>query len=190
MGYYTIAAPNHVFRVRGIFAKEDLIYYAVIAGSSEELSVSGVPLAGSILKAIKVFVPTVLDVACWPTLQFCVIKMRKQMDGEEHKALLAALGAELNRILYAIVVDEDVDIYDPSDVIWAISTRCRPDKDIFIIPGVPSFARDPSQRHWGRVGIDATVPMNLLKEFERKKTSIPQNIRWEDYVAPAKRKES
>jgi UbiD family decarboxylase len=190
MGYYTIVAPNHVFRVRGIFAKEDPIYYAVIAGSSEELSVTGVPVAGSILKAIKLFVPTVLDVACWPTLQFCIIKMRKQMDGEEHKALLAALGAELNRILYAIVVDEDVDIYNPSDVIWAISTRCRPDKDIFIIPGVPSFARDPSQRHWGRVGIDATVPMNLLKEFERKKTSIPQDIRWEDYVTPAKRKES
>jgi UbiD family decarboxylase len=190
MGYYAMVAPNHVFRVKGAFSREDRIYYAVIAGSSEELTVTGVPMAGSILKAIRVFVPSVIDVACWPTLQFCVIKMRKQMDGEEHKALLAALGAELNRILYAIVVDEDVDIYNPSDVIWAISTRSRPDKDIFIIPGVPSFARDPSQRHWGRVGIDATVPMSLLKEFERKRTSIPQNIRWEDYVVPAKRKES
>jgi UbiD family decarboxylase len=190
MGYYAIAAPNHVFRVKGIFAKKDPIYYAVIAGSSEELSVTGVPIAGSILKAMRVFVPSVVDVACWPTLQFCVIKMRKHVDGEEHKALLAALGAELNRILYAIVVDEDVDIYNPSDVIWAISTRCRPDKDIFIIPGVPSFARDPSKRHWGRVGIDATVPMSLLKEFERKKTTTPQTIRWEDYVQPPKRKES
>ncbi len=162
----------------------------MIAGSSEELTVTGVPMAGSILKAIRVFVPSVVDVACCPTLQFCVIKMRKQADGEEHKALLAALGAELNRILYAIVVDEDVDIYHPSDVIWAVSTRCRPDKDIFIIPGVPSFARDPSQRHWGRVGIDATVPMSLVKEFERKKTSVPQDIRWEEYVSPAKRKEN
>jgi len=187
MGYYTIVGPNHVFRIKGIFAREDPIYYAVIAGSREELMLTGVPMAGSILKAIRVFVPSVVDVACWPTLQFCVIKMRKQVDGEEHKALLAALGAELNRILYAVVVDEDVDIHNPSDVIWAISTRCRPDKDMFTIPGVPSFARDPSQRHWGRVGIDATVPMNLLKEFERKKTSTPQNIRWEDYVTAPKK---
>jgi 3-polyprenyl-4-hydroxybenzoate decarboxylase len=105
------------------------------------------------------------------------------------RSLLAALGAELNRILYAIVVDEDVDIYDPSDVIWALSTRCRPDKDIFVIPEVPSFARDPFQRHWGRVGIDATVPMELKKEFERKKTSTPAKVRWEDYVESKKGKE-
>ncbi len=189
MGYYSAVAPNHVFRVKGVFAREDPIYYAVIAGSNEELAVTGVPLSGSILRAVRVLVPSVVDVACWPTLQFCVIKMRKQTDGEEHRALLAALGAELNRILYAIVVDEDVDIYSPTDVIWAISTRCRPDKDIFIIPGVPSFARDPSQRHWGRVGIDATVPMGLKEEFERKKTSTPGEVRWEDYVESKKGKE-
>jgi 4-hydroxybenzoate decarboxylase len=182
MGYYTTLTPNHVFKVKGIFGKESPVYYAVVAGSTEELTVTGVPLAGSILRAVRVFVPTVADVACWPTLQFCVIKIKKQMEGEEHRALLAALGAELNRVLYAVVVDEDVDIYNPSDVIWAISTRCRPDKDIFIIPGVPSFARDPFQRHWGRVGIDATVPMDLMKQYERKKTSIPGKVKWEDYV--------
>ena len=182
MGYYTLVAPNHVFKVKAIYGRRNPVYYAIVAGSCEELTVTGVPIAGSIFKAVKVFVPSVLDIVCSPTLQLCVVKVKKQMDGEEHKALLAALGAELNRILYAVVVDEDVDIYDPSDVFWAISTRCRPDKDIFIIPGVPSFARDPSQRHWGRVGIDATVPLALVQEFERKKTSVPAKVRWEDYV--------
>lgn len=182
MGYYVPATPNHVFKVKGVFKGEKAIYYAVLAGSNEEITLTGIPIAGSILKAIKVFVPSVVDVVCWPTIQFCVIKIKKQMEGEEHKALLAALGAELNRILYAIVVDEDVDIYNPSDVIWALSTRCRPDKDIFIIHNVPSFARDPFQRHWGRVGIDATVPLELVKEFERKKISVPGRVRWEDYV--------
>jgi UbiD family decarboxylase len=108
--------------------------------------------------------------------------MRKQYDGEEHKALMAALGAELNRIMYAIVVDEDVDIYDPKDVIWAISTRCRPDKDIFIIPNVPTYPRDPAKRHWGRVGINATIPIDFKKDFERKRTPTADTIRWEDYV--------
>jgi len=190
MGYYTLVAPNHVLKVKRVSGRVNPVYYAIIAGSGEELAVTGVPLAGSILTAVRVFVPSVLDIVCWPTLQFCVIKMKKRADGEEHKALLSALGAELNRILYAVVVDEDVDIYDPSDVIWAISTRCRPDKDIFIIPGVPSFARDPSERHWGRVGIDATVPVALAKQFERKKTSLPGKVRWEDYVKPLERKES
>jgi len=141
-----------------------------------------VPISGSIFKAIRTFVPSVLDVVCWPMLRFCVIKMRKQATGEERKALLAALGAELNRILYAVVVDEDVNIHDPVDLIWAISTRCRPDRDIFIIPEVPSSSRDPFQRHWGRVGIDATVPQELVKEFERKRIPGSEGVRWEDYI--------
>lgn len=182
MGYYASVAPNHVFNVRGVFGKENPVYYTVVAGSREEILLTGIPIAGSILRAMKVFVPSVIDVVCWPVIQFCVIKVKKQLEGEERKALLAALGAELNRILYAIVVDEDVDIYNPSDVIWAISTRCRPDKDIFIIPGVPSFARDPHERHWGRVAIDATVPLQMVEDFERKKISIPGKVRWEDYI--------
>ena len=181
MGYYTVPEPNHVFKVKGVFARENPHYYTVVV-ANEDILLNGIPTAGLILKAIKVFVPFVLDVVCWPTPQFCIIKMKKQYDGEEHKALLAALGAELKKILYAIVVDEDVDIYNPSDVIWALSTRCRPDKDIFIIPDVPSYLRDPSRRHWGRVGIDATVPLELAKEFERKSNSMLGRVRWEDYL--------
>jgi len=177
MGYYTLPEPNHIFKVKGAFAKENPIYYAVVTSSPEDIALLGIPTAGSILKAIQTWVPGVQDVVCWPTLQFCVIKMRKQYDGEEHKALMAALGADLSRILYAIVVDEDVDIYSPTDVLWAVSTRCRPDKDIFIIPDVPSYPRDPAKRHWGRVGIDATVPMDLKKEFERKRIPTAEKIR-------------
>ena len=58
------------------------------------------------------------------------------------------------------VVDEDVDIYDMNDVMWAILTRSRPDRDVMIIPETPSFYRDPHKDHWGRLGIDATAPFD------------------------------
>lgn len=182
MGYYTLIAPSHVFKVRGIFGREKPIYHELVSGSNEEMLLSGIPIAGSILKAIRVFVPSVLDVVCSHMLQLCIIKIRKGFDGQERKALLAALGSELNRILFAIVVDEDVDIYSLPDVMWAVSTRCRPDRDIFIIPDIPSFARDPHQRHWGRMGIDATVPISLTNELERNKIPNSGGVRWEDYV--------
>jgi 3-polyprenyl-4-hydroxybenzoate decarboxylase len=67
------------------------------------------------------------------------------------------------------VVDEDVNIYDMDDVTWAILTRSRPDKDVLILPDTPSFYRDPHKDHWGRMGIDATVPFERRKEFERKR---------------------
>ena len=48
--------------------------------------------------------------------------------------MLAAMGAELNRMLYCVVVDDDVDSHDLGDVIWAISTRCRPTVTSFKFP--------------------------------------------------------
>jgi UbiD family decarboxylase len=131
---------------------------------------------------VKKWVPSVINVACWPMIQFCVIQMEKQYEGQPRKALLAAFGAELTRILFAVVVDADVDIYDPSDVIWAMTTRCRPDRDTFTIPDVPSFGRDPHQVHWGRLGIDATRPLQWPAEFERKKVPGAGHIRFEDYL--------
>src|SRR5262249_2252023 len=100
------------------------------------------------------------------------------------RALVAAFGAELTRILFAVVVDHDVDIYDPTDVIWAMTTRCRPDRDTFVIPDVPSFARDPHQIHWGRLGIDATAPLEWPAEFERKKSPGADGVRLGAYLWP------
>jgi UbiD family decarboxylase len=182
MGSYAAAAPQHVFRVRAVYGREKPVYYAIIPGSTEDVLLQGVPIAGSILKSIRVFVPSVVDVACWPNQRYCIIQMKKRSAGEERKALLAALGAELNRILYAIVVDEDVDIHDPQELLWAISTRCRPDKDVIIIPEVPSSSRDPFQRHWGRLAIDATAPLDLAAEFERKRIPGADRVKWEDYL--------
>jgi UbiD family decarboxylase len=78
-------------------------------------------------------------------------------------------GAEPTWAKVVTVVDEDVDIYNMDDVMWAILTRSRPDKDTMIIPDTPSFYRDPHKDHWGRMGIDATVPFNRRAEFERKR---------------------
>jgi UbiD family decarboxylase len=88
----------------------------------------------------------------------------------------------MNRILYCVAVDEDVDIRDLKDVVWAMSTRCRPDRNIFQIPDVPSFARDPHQVHWGRLGIDATAPLEWRAEFERKRIPGADRVRLEDYL--------
>jgi 3-polyprenyl-4-hydroxybenzoate decarboxylase len=62
-----------------------------------------------------------------------------------------------------------------------MATRCRPDRDIIQIPGVPSFARDPHKMHCGRLGIDATKPLEHAADFERKKAPGLEDIRLEDY---------
>ena len=78
------------------------------------------------------------------------------------------MGAEPTWAKMCTVVDEDVNIYDMNDVMWAILTRSRPDKDFITIPDTPTFYRDPNKDHWGRMGIDATAPFARRDEFVRK----------------------
>jgi 4-hydroxybenzoate decarboxylase len=182
MDYYVPVMDNHVMEVRHVWARPDALYYAIHSGSAEEIVLTSLPNAGDIYQAVKKYVPSVINVACWPMIQFCVVQLQPQYPGQARKALLAAFGAELNRILFAVAVDPDVDIYDPTDVIWAMTTRCRPDRDTFVIPDVPSFARDPHQVHWGRLGIDATAPLEWPAEFERKRVPGSDRVRFEDYL--------
>lgn len=180
--YYVPVTDNHVFQVNRVLARKNAIYYAIAGASTEEITTSGVPISGGIYHAIHAWVPTVRDVCCYPAMQFCIVKIEKQYEGQPRKAMLAAFGAEMTRVLYCVVVDEDVNIHDPADVIWAISTRCRPDRDIFQIPEVPSAARDAHQRYWGRLGIDATKPLKWRDEFERKIIPGSSEIRLDDYL--------
>lgn len=170
MDYYVQPTDNHVFKVTRVLARKNAIFYAISAGSMEELAMSAIPIAGEIFNKVQTWVPAVRDVSCFPLLQYCAVQISSAPHGQANRAILAALGAEMNRVLYCVVVDEDVDIHNFHDVLWAMATRCRPDRDIMIIPGVPSFARDPHKMHWGRVGIDATKPIEHPKDFERKRT--------------------
>ncbi len=182
MDYYVPPTDNHVFAVKRVFAKKRAKFYAISAGSIEELAMTAVPLAGGIYNGIRTWVSGLHDVTCFPLLQFCAVKMTKTADGQPQRAMMAAFGADMNRVLYCVVVDEDVDIHNWSDVLWAIATRCRPDRDIIQIPGVPSFSRDPHRAHWGRVGIDATRPLEHAADFERKKTPGLDTLRLDDYI--------
>jgi len=182
MDYYVPRTDNHVLVVKKVFARPDALFHAVSAGSKEELAMSCAPIAGLIFHSVRTWVPGLEDVTCFPHPQICVLKVRNAADGLARKAILAAFGAEMNRMLYCVAVDEDVDIHDWQDVLWAMSTRCRADRDIFQIPDIPSFARDPHRMHWGRLGVDATKPAEHAEAFERKRVPGLRTIELADYL--------
>jgi len=184
MDYYVPITNNHVFDIQHVYARKGAMYYSISAGSVEEQVMLALPMAGTIYTNVRTWVPSILDVSCFPYMQYCVLQIRKQFEGQAQKAILTAFGAELNHVLFCVVVDEDVNIHDWYDILWAMGTRCRPDRGIFQIPGVPSFMRDPHQIHWGRLGIDATKPLAHAVDFERKRTPGIEEVRWQDYVRP------
>jgi UbiD family decarboxylase len=89
------------------------------------------------------------------------ISMKKIFEGEPQMAMMATFGTELYT-KYVIVVDDDVDIFNINDVMWAIATRVRAEKDIIFIPGAKGAILDPTSDPQTftltKMGIDATRP--------------------------------
>ena len=117
-----------------------------------------------------------------------VISIKKQA-GEGKNALLAALS--VMDIKHVVVVDDDIDVFNPTEVEWAIATRVQGDKDVMIIPGArakpldPSLYITPGQVPTGaKVGIDATIGEGIPKErFERISYAYSERAKIADYCA-------
>ena len=102
-------------------------------------------------------------------------------------AVMATLGTELYT-KYVIVVDDDVDVFDINDVMWAVATRVRAEKDIFFIPGAKAAVLDPTSDPENftvtKMGIDATRPAG--RDFaERLVISEEQRARARKILATA-----
>ena len=182
-GYASYRSTENVFVVKRIRMRRDAMYHSIVSGMSQDhILVSCVTREGEILNTLRRNLPNVQAVyvphrTCGAFL--AIIKIKKTAQGEPQQAIMAALGTEFYT-KYVIVVDEDVDIFDMSDVMWAISTRVRAEQDIVFIPGCKGAILDPTSDPETftvtKMGIDATRPVG--KDFaERLAISDAQRAR-------------
>ncbi len=174
-GYASYRSTQNVFVAKRIRMRADAMYHSIVSGMSQDhILISCITREGEILNALRRNLPNVLAVhvphrTCGAFL--AVVKMKKKSDGEPQQAILSALGTEFYT-KHVIVVDEDVDIFDMSDVMWAIATRVRPSQDIFTIPGCKGAILDPTSDPETftvtKMGIDATRPAG--KDFAERLT--------------------
>jgi UbiD family decarboxylase len=187
MGYYVPVGNNAVFEVLGVTCRKDAIFHSILCGSPEEVLTLELSVSAKIYERVSAVLPGIVDVTCLPFVLHSVVKIRQQYEGHARQVLIAVMGAEPTWAKMCTVVDEDVDIYDMNDVMWAILTRSRPDKDFITIPDTPTFYRDPNKDHWGRMGIDATAKFARRDEFVRKVIPGADAINLADYIDSPKR---
>ncbi|WP_104492940.1 UbiD family decarboxylase [Paracoccus denitrificans] len=181
MGYYVAEAPNAVFQVLGVTVRKDAMFHSILCGSPEEVLTLELSVSANIYQRLSAALPGIVNVTCQPFVNHAVVQIEPQFEGHARQVMLATIGAEPIWAKQITVVDTDVDIYDMDDVQWAILTRCRPDKDMMIIPETPSFYRDEQKDHWGRLLVDATKPWGREAEFERKRLRLGEQVRAEDW---------
>ena len=116
--------------------------------------------------------------------------IRKDFEGLGVNTALAALGAY--RFKCAVVVDEDIDIYDDESVLWAIMTRTQADRSFFTAPGsyisrvdptgYPAYPGGPALLST-RLGIDATKPLDPeFPEVAEPPSALWRGIDPKDYL--------
>src|SRR5262249_21771892 len=116
-----------------------------------------------------------------------VISIKKQ-PGEGKNALLAALS--VMDLKHVVVVDDDIDVFDPTEVEWAIATRVQGDKDVMVVGNARAKPLDPSlPQGYGvvptgaKVGIDATIPEGIPREYyERITYAYADRAKIVDYI--------
>lgn len=169
-GTYDIIRKQPIVEVTCITHRKQAIYHALLPSGREHKIFMGMPQEPKIYSAVKK-VANVKN-ACL-TEGGCnwlhgVVSIAKKRDEDGKRAILAALEAHRS-MKHVVVVDEDIDIYDPEAVEYAIATRFQADRDMVVIRNVKGSSLDPSASEDAtttKVGIDATKPLGKEKAFE------------------------
>jgi len=190
-GYASYRSTQNVFVASRILMRSDAQFHSVVSGMSKDhILVSCITREGEILNALRRNLPNVQAVhvphiTCGGLM--AIVKMKKTAPGEPQQAIMAALGTEFYTKI-VIVVDDDVDIFTLSDVMWAVATRVRADEDLVFIPGAKGAILDPTSDPeyftLTKVGVDATKPDG--RDFaERLVISDEQRERGREILAEA-----
>jgi UbiD family decarboxylase len=166
-GTYSETKSAPVMRVTAVTMRRDAIYQAGLTGfpMTENHTMIEPANAAAAYKEARRLCPEVKAVNITPggtSRHHCVVSIRKRHEDEGRNVATGLLAANLG-IKQVIVVDEDIDVFNPTEVEWAVNTRVQPDRDVIIIPRLMSSTLDPSaprSRSTAKWGIDATRPMD------------------------------
>lgn len=173
-----------LLKVKAVTHRINPIMQTCIGPSEEHVNMAGIPTEASILGMIDKALPGKV-VNCYAHRSgggkyMAVLQCKKEVhtdEGKQRQAALLAFSA-FPELKHVILVDEDVDIFDTNDVLWAMNTRFQGDVDIITIPGVRCHPLDPSSNpdYTGSIrdiGVstktifDCTVPFELKERFKR-----------------------
>ena len=163
-GYYTPVEPYPTFTLTGIMRRKNPIYVTTVVGKPVlEDAYIGKVIEQSFLPLIRMFHPEVVDFSMPAAGWFqglAIISIKKRYPGQAKKVMMGLWGmGQLALTKMFVVVDEDVNVHDINDVIWAITTRADAARDTVIINNTPTDTLDPASPRvnlGSKLGIDAT----------------------------------
>lgn len=194
-GYVGPQRPSPVIEVSCVTYRKNAIYHGIGVGLADHLVLLGnFQMEARIYSIVKSNIPELLNVfiPLSGRRAHVYIQVKKTRAGIGKEVIMATLPCD-RRLKHVFVVDEDVDIFNESEVLWSIAYRTQWDKDLVIVKGSVAGPLDPSVGYPGEVGarggIDATLPPpigpGLPRCFEivnKAPDDVAGRIKIEDFV--------
>ncbi len=163
-GYYTPAEPYPVFHITAITHRENPIYHTTVVGKPPmEDAWLGKATERIFLPILRMIHPEIVDINLPIEAAFhnlAIVSIKKRYPGHAKKVMFSLWGTGmLSLTKIVVVVDDDVNVHNMREVLWAVTSRFDPARDVVIIPEAPTDSLDHSayrQNLAGKLGIDAT----------------------------------
>jgi len=170
---YDVVRKQQVMKVTKMYHRNDPLWHVLLPGGLEHKVLMGMPreptIFGEVSRVCKCARVNITPGGC--SWLHAVVSIHKERDDDGRKAIEAAFLGHKS-LKHVVIVDEDIDVDDPSQVEWAIATRVQADKNIIIKSKQKGSSLDPSADphtyDTAKMGIDATKPLvSHGKNFER-----------------------
>ena len=172
-GYASHRSTRNILRVTAITQRAKPIYLDIISGnSSEHLLLGGMAKEAIVFNRLREMVPGVraLNYPKSGTHFHAYLSLKTRAAGEARQALMLLLGLD-SYIKLAIAVDDDIDVFNEDEVMWAVATRFQAKSDMFMVPDVLCNRVDPSADGGvcAKLAVDATVGSN----WDAERATVP-----------------
>ncbi len=181
-GYFSRRSTQHVFAARAVTTVERPWFQSIGSGrAGDHITTLALVREAEITNALARVIPNVraVHVPLSGTSSFTAyVSIAQSRPGEAKHVIPIVLGVD-HYLKLVVVVDEDVDVFDESEVMWAVATRMQADRDLVVIGGSLGAMLDPSADERGvtaKLGIDATRPFG--EPFAEKLVMAPERMAW------------
>ncbi len=187
-GYVASQGFQHspLFEIRTITHRRDAMHQSVITPDGDKPWMD-LAREGAFLRRCREAVPEVTAVCKngRHALMNVFISMKKRSEGDPGRAAAAALTSDQCKNVF--IFDDDIDVYNPTEILWALATRVQPHRQISIIPEIMRGPLiDPSlvdERKTSAMIIDATRPLDRpFSPVSRCPDDAMERIKLEDYI--------
>lgn len=192
-GYTTQVVPNErIMTIKAITHRRNPIYHNIWLGKPphEHLYIDALTYAVAAYLELKPAYPALKKAYAppWGVSIVLVLQVENRLKrpGLMNNILAASLYTRSGKWKHVIVIDEDINLYDPNEILWALTTRFQPATDMYVIPRGITSSLEPSSTAEGvtsKLMVDATVKSGFRGEVAEPTEEMRGTVlkRWKEY---------